>query len=377
MVHITNLHINKFRSLRDLELNELGSVNLFVGQNNSGKTSILESIELHCHPLNIGQLVTTSRSRDRFNFFPSRLPRIEYVRWLFPYTKDKDVITSREEISIFANVDDQLTHSTAFLYETKVFEPSEEIIILTEEDGTNIDEGNMEEVPGLEVKLGFKKSSIDTFNTLPYETKEFLITERNRISIRTETQLSLFPTRMVTPVDHRSLPISAKFISEVILSGDKPKILKLLKLFDEEIEGFELLNIGGREIIPYINHKTMGFSPVSIFGDGLRRALTLASALVRSENGILLIDEIETAFHAKLFEKVFAWLVMACKELNVQLFATTHSLEAIDAILVADKDVINEIVTFRIEYKKQKLRAKRFSGETLYELRHELGQDVR
>ena len=42
--HITDLTIENFRGLRKVELHGLGAVNLIVGQNNTGKTSLLEAI---------------------------------------------------------------------------------------------------------------------------------------------------------------------------------------------------------------------------------------------------------------------------------------------------------------------------------------------
>jgi len=40
MKHIDELRIDKFRGLRDLKIEGLGQVNLFVGNNDSGKTSV-------------------------------------------------------------------------------------------------------------------------------------------------------------------------------------------------------------------------------------------------------------------------------------------------------------------------------------------------
>ncbi len=99
-------------------------------------------------------------------------------------------------------------------------------------------------------------------------------------------------------------------------------------------------------------------------------ALTLNSA----KNGILLIDEIETAIHISAFKKIFPWLVDACVRKNIQLVATTHSLEAVDAILNTDVDK-NQIVGFRLGLGDEPVQ--RFSGDLLYRLRHDRGLDVR
>lgn len=43
---LKNLKIENFRCFKSFELKELGQLNLLVGKNNSGKTSILEAIQL-------------------------------------------------------------------------------------------------------------------------------------------------------------------------------------------------------------------------------------------------------------------------------------------------------------------------------------------
>jgi hypothetical protein len=61
----------------------------------------------------------------------------------------------------------------------------------------------------------------------------------------------------------------------------------------------------------------------------------------------------------------------------VQLFATTHSLEAVDAILGAETIDRDEITGFRLEVKDGRCAARRYAGDLLYRLRHERGLDVR
>ncbi|MGR6008840.1 hypothetical protein ACT7CZ_12165 [Bacillus cereus] len=59
------------------------------------------------------------------------------------------------------------------------------------------------------------------------------------------------------------------------------------------------------------------------------------------------------------------------------MIATTHSLEAIDAIIEANEKELDELVAYRLESKEEETLVKRFSGEMLYDLRYQFGQDVR
>lgn len=62
--HLNNLTIHQFRGLRQLELRELGGVNLLVGVNNAGKTSVLEAISTYCRPLDPLEWLNTARRRE-------------------------------------------------------------------------------------------------------------------------------------------------------------------------------------------------------------------------------------------------------------------------------------------------------------------------
>jgi len=81
MKHLDNLTIHRFRGLRDLALQELGQINLLVGANNSGKTSVLEAISTYCRPLDIGEWLKTSERREIKS--SPKLP-LDAFKWLFP-----------------------------------------------------------------------------------------------------------------------------------------------------------------------------------------------------------------------------------------------------------------------------------------------------
>ncbi|MND01862.1 hypothetical protein D3C83_210280 [compost metagenome] len=74
---------------------------------------------------------------------------------------------------------------------------------------------------------------------------------------------------------------------------------------------------------------------------------------------------------------MFHWLVEACKKFDVQIFATTHSLDAIDAMLEAEGLDHEAIMAFRLERYEGRLVAEKFGGEMLRRVRFEYGLDVR
>jgi AAA15 family ATPase/GTPase len=103
----------------------------------------------------------------------------------------------------------------------------------------------------------------------------------------------------------------------------------------------------------------------------------MALGVTRARGGVLLIDEVETAIHISALGNVFRWIVEACVANDVQLFATTHSLEAIDAILAADTTPEEDIVGYRLESTGTRVIAHRYGEDLLKRLRIERGADVR
>ena len=108
MRHLESITIHQFRGLRDVKLEHLGQVNLLVGINNSGKTSVLEALSIYCHPLDIRVWLSTARQREQENRI-SRTSILDSLRWLFThyslanqneYIKETIIISSQGDFLI-------------------------------------------------------------------------------------------------------------------------------------------------------------------------------------------------------------------------------------------------------------------------------------
>jgi predicted ATP-dependent endonuclease of OLD family len=72
---LESFSIDGFRGLRKLELNDFGHVNIFLGGNNSGKTSVLEALSVVCNPFDLFAWVYMIRSRANAFRWPGFLGR--------------------------------------------------------------------------------------------------------------------------------------------------------------------------------------------------------------------------------------------------------------------------------------------------------------
>ncbi|MEB3882678.1 AAA family ATPase [Lyngbya sp. CCY1209] len=63
---LETVKIEGFRCFRTFELKKLGRLNLLVGTNNSGKTSILEAIQILCSRTNLEPLAQAMSDRGEY-----------------------------------------------------------------------------------------------------------------------------------------------------------------------------------------------------------------------------------------------------------------------------------------------------------------------
>jgi predicted ATP-dependent endonuclease of OLD family len=393
MNNLESVTIHQFRGLRDLELKDLGRINLLVGINNSGKTSVLEALSVYCHPLDIKVWLSTASQREQeMRLYRTRL--LDAIRWLFTHNSasivepDKPIIIS--STGLFS-----VKKLIASYEEQEEIWLSEEINIRNISNEEEIENDNEQEIENEDtprVRKGIKLKielfaelfadgacQLGLFGEPPGSTTNFSLWEDEhlyRLSGKREPSLK---TSVVTPSSHRSEIGQFRLLSEATFQNFKSDVVKLLQQMDNNISDIEILlppeSMSSRFNI-YIQHKKLGLAPVSTFGDGIRRLLHIALKLASVKGGILLIDELESTIHTEALQNSFQWLVKWCTEMDVQLFATTHSLEAVDALLeVTESD--SDLVLYRLEPKEGKTKVVRHDGHRLRRLREELGQEVR
>jgi hypothetical protein len=97
--------------------------------------------------------------------------------------------------------------------------------------------------------------------------------------------------------------------------------------------------------------------PIGSMGDGTWRMLALAIAITQCKGGVLLVDEIDTGLHYTVMADMWRLIFGAAKELDVQVFATTHSFDCIQSlatVCVSDAATSDTVTLQRIEADKPK-----------------------
>lgn len=376
---IKDVSIKGFRLFEDFTLKGLTPFNIFVGPNNSGKSSLLEALFLHCAPVNFRVLL--SLISFRYGGFHSNPYYIfDQIKWFFtqPLGKNTAKLTISGKWEDTDKVTERVTSTTLSNelsgegdFRTQFTNSSDSIVSSSEEIQVKEPTHGAKGIVIGSVVLEFQSSHQD------------LIT--GELEFLTEGPLRIGPPRMKTdikavfsaPCTYKNPDAGLESYNESVKNGHDKKCIDLIRKIDPDVEGATILLGPDNSPQLYIRHKRLGLTPIGNLGDGIRRMFSLATLFAQCQDGVMLIDELEAAIHTTALEQFIDWIVEVAQESNVQVFATTHSLECIDTILGSSALKKGNLSLFRLRQQADLVTCKEIEGETLERLRYELGQDVR
>lgn len=371
-----SISIESFRGLENVKLDGLKQVNLLVGGNNSGKTSILEAIAVLYAGTDVAQWLDVSLVREvrTFASSPDSMPLLDTISWMFP-SKDVGLWDHDCAGKIILSADTQ-GGDRKLSASVKPFEG-----FLSEKELTgymrhlrNQNPGEPVADHGVELEIDYSAPNDGLFND--EGTKVFQIWSQRGFRMLRRRPEKKPIVQYIPPYGHRNSTTNISALSRSLKDDNANMLNDLMTSLDGRISGVELVTSenGHRPQIA-VRLQDRRLVPLSVMGDGTRRALSISLSILASEKGILLIDEIEAAFHVSAFSKVFDWLMMASGKYQVQIFATTHSLEAIEAIAKSSSDE-HSLSAYAIGSEYGQV-SRRYTGGMLQRLVVEAGLDIR
>ncbi len=323
---LRSLEIRNYRNLRHLTIEKLGRVNLLVGKNNTGKTSVLEAASILIHQASLQwiaqifedrgeEVARTSvmESEQQAQYNTELLSSIFYGR---ECKTDKDssiTISSSTEASI----------SLRFVYYIRE--------LIKDEDGqTTYLKVITVDPPSESVDLGIELNNGTTSRVI---TLDRTLGRSLRVGGLKENVQFIRTNGVVSESNGR--------LWDKITSTDKNSYVEdALKIVEPSVIGLRFVlpnanSYGTRkrdERIGIVQLKGVS-KPISLrsMGDGINRILTIILAMVNCENGCLLIDEFENGLHYSVQEKLWEIIFYLAGRLNIQVFVTTHSLDCVES----------------------------------------------
>lgn len=369
---ISDINIESYRGIRSLTLDSLSMVNILTGDNNCGKTSVLEVIRSFRQPDDFRQWISLTRSTYPFPLPVRRAALTQYE--LFSDLFDINAESKRIKYSMIVN--DCFTDVEVCAVEAEAEFTQEEFKEVFGYNLTGIfkSDENLSQaiiVPKLELEIRINGELVNEMDL--YEERTRIGSE---VEIRKEFRHNII---YISPVDHAEGQL---FLSEVLDSPELyAEMLEVLKAYDENIMSINYDRIDGSaigrgtyKILSKSHEKAL---PLNVYGDGMKKAILLMSAVVKAKNGILLLDEFETAIHTSAMESTFKWILETCRRLNVQLFLTSHSKEAIDKVLKCAPDLIEQISVYTLYKQSNQTTVRRLPGKKAIEVQDEMGLELR
>jgi AAA15 family ATPase/GTPase len=314
---IQGISIENFRCFHQTEIKNFGLVNLISGKNNAGKTALLEAICLSVKP-NDSWILIKSRV--------SELKDFDEYKNLFIHQQIEN------NISIQINFKNNI-FTVSFSYDNS----TQNLKSLISDNHNN--------------QIGYG-------GIIKHSILSFILSKNEQ-----------YPN---------NLKITDEF-DKADMQGKSEQILKAIQLIDSTIA--EMKTYSSRPGILYLRRKNEKvFLPIFYFGDAIQRIMRYIITIVNfSENEtkdrFLLIDEIENGLHYTAQAEFWRMLFKLAIVYQVQIFATTHSKEMIEAFksVATQENWIEQAGYFELfrHIKTNEITANKIQIDTLnYKLQH-------
>lgn len=366
---LQSLSIKNYRSLRDISVERIGRLNLITGPNNAGKTSLLEVIRIWAARSDISTLTGIIDARDE-----SRLP----VQEIDNPHKDENYLlgclclfagypTLEDSVQLPILITDGKADLEIFVDEQKIDWPS---------------------ISGVEVQGDIGKATLWSLNVSAEDqpTRSFPIFSTYSVSepLGNPRHLLMNGTTSTPCLSISSGSVNgiigsdtAKLWDAIALTDREEAVLRGLRIIEPRIVRLNYIHGERGNRIPVV--RLLGIDrpvPLRSLGDGVTRLFQILLALANAAGGFLTVDEFENGLHYSIQEASWRVVLELARELDVQVFATTHSNDSVEAFEQVSEAAADDMVLIRLVRDSGTVRAETLGSEKLA-LRLELGQEVR
>lgn len=369
---LNSLNIQNYRSLESVHVERLGRLNLVTGRNNVGKTSLLEAVRLWAAGIDVSTLLEIIDARDE-SVIPDRISNGDRSKkagansllgCLFLFSGYPSLDSVKDPIEISGD-------------DTTLYISIEELV--RKQEPLPGFEQDMESIAPRTKSLELSWDSSDKFTSIQlpnYYSDEIRrrIHEQHRISNPHTVPCVSLASRSSSGSE---LSSPGMVWDKIALTPKEEIVTKGLKLVDPRIERIVFVQGGNQERIP-MARLTSVFNPVPLrgLGDGVCRIFEILLAMVSAEGGFVLIDEFENGLHYSVQEVAWDTILKLANTLDVQVFATTHSSDCVEAFQNVSEAASGEMILTRLISEGGTVRAETLDSEKL-SLRLDLGQEVR
>lgn len=371
MAFIRSIEINQFRGIKKLTVSDFSNINLIVGDNNSGKTTFLEAIQLLFAKSQLSSIKNVIIGRTVLN--PNNNSFYTSFIKMFNMGQNKEQL----EVDIYANSDNGPIEFELRGYERTV--SGDDVLQLSTLSARQ--------------KTQYKREAAFIPETIKLFTGS-IINQTGKKHVEKKIHCTSLDKVIPGPIVKKEVQYIPSFghlrydlLQNIVDNPEYKKLaIDILRQFDDSIEDICYTKADDGTYLETIITKTGANMPFSVYGDGIKKILYILNKLFDATDSILLIDEIETGLHKKYYDLLFPVVFALASKLNVQLFIATHSIEAIEAILrygnyennEGKKDPIKVITLKKVnENNGSNIVARNVTGKYVYDNRKVFEFEVR
>lgn len=155
---------------------------------------------------------------------------------------------------------------------------------------------------------------------------------------------------------------------KVILQRKKKDLISLLKKVEDRLEGLDAIAPDGEQRIYVEMDRVTQALPIGQLGHGFNRLVRLFSELLVSDSRLALIDEIENGIHYSALPTLFEGIKAVAMDRNVQSVITTHSWDCLRAACEVFEDIPDLFQVIRLERQEDDVKAVCIDGERMLRL---------
>lgn len=370
LVMIPSLRISGFKLFRELELPRLGSLNLLVGKNNTGKSCLLEAVELYASssPWDILRVASRREPDGAKRARIGRYDPFELEESLRPlmnlFHRERGHII-RPYIQLMAEDPDANLELRCEPFLAEIIEHE----AISAEAGKSEPGSRQKHLghllgEGFTLARGIKKSR---FRFLERYLRRLPISEE---MMKDEGWLhpDVAPVAFL-PARGFSVGDAKRLWDKASLADKDELLLDWLRFIEPEVRDLRYLSDSDSGAdLPYLKiNGDRGRTPLSSMGDGLTRLFHIGLAMANASGGILLIDEFENGLHWGVQVQLWKALFEGAAHFGVQVFATTHSNDCIQAFVEAQRSrlISSDSYVYRLERRGDDIHAHEFSPQGL------------
>lgn len=345
---LQSIEVKNYKILNSLKIKDFGELNFFIGKNNCGKSSVLEALSLGVNSNKIDILLEIYTSARKLIFNSETLPYLFYQ------------LNTNNPIKIHTQSpkDESILEISTLQSDTSTQQISNDISI----SSSNKIAKN-EFIKGLKfLESKNKAQEIASFIKFDGDTLR-LITPKTSSKASLEMNFNSHSNLCASLLTGTTLASYTKnAIKQIKMSKQESKLKELLKIFDENIQGIDLI---GNELL--IDLKDFGRKiSINTMGEGFARYLCIVATLIAQQEQYIFIDEIENGLHHESMKKLIQVMIKLSKKTQIQVFATTHSYEFLKLLSQSQNE---KIAIFDIsKTKKKDLQAYKYSTKDLANL---------